>query len=250
MFGFKKKEERKARELLVVDLLLFAVFLSSMLLFWDHAAIVVSTGIIVTAAGFLFFHTKEDIIFFLLGAFLGSLSDAIMIHFDAWQYARPVLFGLALWAPFFWGFCFLFGRRLRDAILNLSYARIHYHHHVKIKNELSSLAPDGTLYLISLLFAIAFWQTTLFLFLFYVILLTIVVSVYHEPEDVLFIFIAMGVGIFVELSAVSAGAWSHANTVFFGIPLWLVPLYGIFGLIVQRTAITINRLTKTKRNLF
>lgn len=242
---FWRRKEIQARNILGFEGALFLIFFASFLMWWEHNVLVTCIGLIVTVVAVYFFHTREDIIFFLFGAFLGSLSDAIMIHFDAWQYTRPVFFGLALWAPFFWGFGFLFGRRLRDAILNLSHVRIHYHRHVKIKNELLFLALDGALYLIAVLFAIAFWKSTLPLFFFYILLLAVTASFYHEPEDVLFIFIAMGVGTLVELCAVSAGVWAHANTAFFGIPLWIVPLYGIFGLIVQRTAITINRLTKT-----
>ncbi len=48
---------------------------------------------------------------YLVAFILGPLAEFAAIHFGAWSYANPHIFGFSIWLPFVWGNAGLFFRR-------------------------------------------------------------------------------------------------------------------------------------------
>ncbi len=225
---------------LCIDTLLFGILVGSVLLWWRSTALSTSIVVVTAVVGFVFFHKREDYVFFLVGAILGSVTEIIIIDANVWQYGNPVLFGLALWTPFFWGFAFLFGRRMRDFFFNLSHENIHYTRHARELSIPLMFLTDAALLGLIIIAALLFWQTTFMLVLIYLLILTAAVIVFHTSADRFFIIIAIITGTVLEIVATRAGVWTHANDVLLGMPAWLPIAYGLFALIVRRAAVLLN----------
>lgn len=222
--------------------MLFGLLVADAVLFWETTFISTIIAIAIVAIGFIFFHSKEDVIFFVVASILGSVTEMIMIGSGAWQYGNPVLFGLALWTPLFWGFAYLFARRARDVIFSLGHVERHFHRHINEPRREVVVLFDASLFVTMLIFAYVFWSTSYVLLFIYAFMLFFALYTFHRPADVFFAFLAVIVGFFLEVIATQAGAWTHNNHEFFGMPMWLPIAYGLFAVIVRRAAVTANEI--------
>lgn len=65
---------------------------------------------------------------------------------------------------------------------------------------------------------------------------------WHEKEDIYCFIVAMIAGPVTEIISIHSGAWAYSIPSFLGIPIWLIPLYGIAVLLVRRIAYSIMNL--------
>jgi hypothetical protein len=226
--------------MLLIDGALFACLVLEVTYFWQWTNTSTAIAAAIVLIGFVFFHQREDIVFFITAAALGSLAEITVMQTGVWQYGNPVIFGLALWAPLFWGFAFLFGRRVRDAVFQLTYQQVHYARHVREPRVLLAVLLDIFLYGAIVLGALLLWQTSFTLLGVYIALLALALSVFHTRADAFFVILAVLVGTALEVVATRAGVWTHSNSALWGMPVWLPVAYGLFALIVRRAAVVLN----------
>jgi len=223
---------------LFFEFLLVISVVVSICLFWSSTLISSLSSILILAIAFVFFYCKEDIIFFIYGAILGPLAEIICIRYGVWQYSNPLFFGIPFWLVVVWGLAFMLSRRIRDTAFSLSHIKTHYFHHPNLIKFEKILVFDVVIYLLLILSLISFWQSNIPLFLLLLIVLAFTLSAYHMKEDVFFVVFTMVIGPTIEVICVYFGAWSYGNPSLLGIPIWLPLAYGIFGVLVRRTAIT------------
>ena len=65
---------------------------------------------------------------------------------------------------------------------------------------------------------------------------------WHEKEDVACFIIVMIAGSLSEILTIHFGVWTYTHPSFLGIPIWLVPLYGVNIIAVRRIAYSILHL--------
>ena len=139
----------------------------------------------------------------------------------------------------FWGFAYLFGRRLRDTIFNLTHTRIHYKHHPSIENLRNIMIYDAVMYVLLIVSLCMFWRMNILLFIIMLVLTLLSLIKYHENTDICFVIIAGIIGPIGEIICIYFGVWSYSNPDILGIPMWLILAHAYFGIIVRRTSITI-----------
>lgn len=61
-------------------------------------------------------HAPNDYALYALGAFLGTVTEIILISRGAWSYAQPTAFGVPIWLPFTWGFAIVLIVKLAEAV--------------------------------------------------------------------------------------------------------------------------------------
>ena len=59
---------------------------------------------------------RRDAALFILVAAWGAISETVAIHFGAWSYPQPALFGIPYWLPLVWGIAGIFIKRLYQGI--------------------------------------------------------------------------------------------------------------------------------------
>jgi len=174
-----------------------------------------------------------------LGVYLmTSALTLIMAHTAVAAAVYPLFFGIPFWLVVVWGLAFMLSRRIRDTAFSLSHIKTHYFHHPNLIKFEKILVFDVVIYLLLILSLISFWQSNIPLFLLLLIVLAFTLSAYHMKEDVFFVVFTMVIGPTIEVICVYFGAWSYGNPSLLGIPIWLPLAYGIFGVLVRRTAIT------------
>ena len=89
-----------------------------------------------------------------------------------------------------------------------------------------------------------FWGNNLLLFLVLLTVWVIALRLWHTKEDVSFSMVAAVLGPFTEAICIYFGAWVYSNPSFFGIPAWLIILWGIAGILAKRIAETIMNSMK------
>ncbi|MFC1687486.1 hypothetical protein ACFL0L_02815 [Patescibacteria group bacterium] len=236
------------KKTLAIELVLFITVVTSFMLFWESTLLASGLIFLIVIIGFIFFHSKEDIVFFVIGMILGTVGEIICTHFNIWTYFNPSLLGVTLWVPMVWGFAFLFARRIRDTFFKLTHIQIHYEHHSRLPHQVTILFLDLLLYLTTTIVTLFLWETNIALTLVLTFMLILSLLKFHKRADFFFIILAMIIGTIVEIIATHIGVWEHGNQYIFKIPLWIPALYGLFALIVRRTSITVNRLLFSKHD--
>lgn len=61
-------------------------------------------------------HTKSDLTFYLVGFVLGPAGEIVIVHFGAWQYAKP-FYLLPIWLPFIWGIFALLVKKISETLV-------------------------------------------------------------------------------------------------------------------------------------
>lgn len=224
---------------LLIELLFLLLVILNIVFLWEFQVISGIVAFIIVIMAFKFFHSKEDIVFFMVGAILGSLGEIIAIHYGAWAYNNPLrlLGGIQIYTPAVWGFIFLFGRRMRDTIFQLGHIRIHYTRHKSLLKIKWVLAYDFLLYLTGAAVISALWDNNVQAFILLGLLLLSNITRFHNKPDIFFIVVCGIVAPIVDSIIVFSGAWYWSNPSYFGLPIWAPLAYSLFALVVRRISL-------------
>ena len=97
---------------LLSELAAFSLLAASIGLLWRDNMLLFIVMLVEGMVALGFWHDRYDLSVFLVIAVLGSLAEAVFVHFGAWQYANPTLLGVPLWFPVAFGTAALIGKRL------------------------------------------------------------------------------------------------------------------------------------------
>lgn len=106
---------RRSKQLwneLVRELAAFSLLAASIVLLWRDNLPLFIVVLVEGLAALGLWHDRYDLCFFLVTAVLGSLAEAMFVHFGVWRYANPTLLGVPLWFPLAFGTAALIGERL------------------------------------------------------------------------------------------------------------------------------------------
>jgi uncharacterized membrane protein YoaT (DUF817 family) len=106
-----KHSKRLWREL-TVELAAFSLLVASVVLLWRNNLVLFMVVLVECLVALGLWHERYDLSFFLVIAVLGSLAEAVFVHFGVWHYANPTLLGIPLWFPLAFGTTGLIGQRL------------------------------------------------------------------------------------------------------------------------------------------
>jgi hypothetical protein len=91
---------------------------------------------------------------------------------------------------------------------------------------------------ISVALAGFFWRKPAILTISYVVISMIMLTKWPERSDLIFYFVAFGLGPIGEAFAIYLGAWQYSKP-FYLIPIWLPFLWGISALFVKKISETL-----------
>jgi uncharacterized membrane protein YoaT (DUF817 family) len=97
---------------LAVEMAAFLVLVSCVSILWRYNLLLLALMAVECGVALAAWHTRIDICFFLVIAVLGSLAEAVFVHFGVWEYANPTLLGIPIWFPLAFGTTGLIGGRL------------------------------------------------------------------------------------------------------------------------------------------
>jgi len=89
---------------LVLLLLLYALCIALASALWAQPATLAICYVLVSILALSKWHAKADVVAYVVAAVLGPMGEAVVVHYGAWTYARPVLL-IHLWLPLLWGDC-------------------------------------------------------------------------------------------------------------------------------------------------
>jgi len=106
-----KHSKRPWNELLS-ELAAFSLLITSIGLLWRDNMLLFIVILVEGMVALGFWHDRYDLSVFLVIAVLGSLAEAVFVHFGVWRYANPTRLGVPLWFPVAFGTAALIGKRL------------------------------------------------------------------------------------------------------------------------------------------
>ena len=101
---------------LVKQLAAFSLLAASIVLLWRHNLLLFMIVLVEGLAALRLWRDRYDLSFFLVIGGLGSVAEAVFVHFGVWRYANPTLLGIPLWFPLAFGTSGLIGGRLARTI--------------------------------------------------------------------------------------------------------------------------------------
>jgi hypothetical protein len=101
---------------LVMELAAFSVLVASVTLLWRNNLLLFIVALVECLVALALWHNRLDLSFFLIIAVLGSLAEAVFVHFGVWHYANPTFLAMPLWFPLAFGTTGLIGGRLAQTI--------------------------------------------------------------------------------------------------------------------------------------
>ncbi|MGA9350730.1 MAG: hypothetical protein WBW48_18265 [Anaerolineae bacterium] len=104
---------------LVRELATFSLLVASVSLLWRNNLLLFVVVLVECLAALALWHDRLDLSFFLVIAVLGSLAEAVFVHFGVWYYANPTFLGVPLWFPLAFGTTGLIGERLARTITGM-----------------------------------------------------------------------------------------------------------------------------------
>ena len=104
---------------LVIEFAAFTLLVASVVLLWRDNLLLFIVMLAECLAALRLWHDRYDVSFFLIIAVLGSLAEAVFVHFGVWQYANPTSLGVPLWFPVAFGTTGLIGGRLARTIAGI-----------------------------------------------------------------------------------------------------------------------------------
>jgi uncharacterized membrane protein YoaT (DUF817 family) len=111
------------RNELVKELAAFSLLETSIVMLWRNNLLLFIIVLVESLAALSLWHSRHDLIFFLVMAVLGSLAEAVFVHFGVWHYGNPTFLGVPLWFPLAFGTAGLIGGRLVRTITAMWEAR-------------------------------------------------------------------------------------------------------------------------------
>jgi hypothetical protein len=104
---------------LLIEFAAFSLLVASVSLLWRNNLLLFMVALVECLAGLALWHDRLDVSFFLIIGVLGSLAEAVFVHFGVWYYANPTLLGVPLWFPLAFGTTGLIGGRLARTITRI-----------------------------------------------------------------------------------------------------------------------------------
>ena len=104
---------------LAMQIAAFSLLVASVSLLWRNNLLLFTVALAESLAALRLWHERYDVSFFLIIAVLGSLAEAVFVHFGVWRYANPTLLGVPLWFPVAFGTSALIGKRLVCTITHM-----------------------------------------------------------------------------------------------------------------------------------
>lgn len=103
---------------LVLLLLLYGLCVALASALWAQPAALAACYVLVSILVLLKWHAKADVVSYVVAAVLGPLGEAVVVHYGAWTYAKPILL-IPLWLPLLWGVAGSFLRRLTLTVTSI-----------------------------------------------------------------------------------------------------------------------------------
>lgn len=107
---------------IVVPLLIYAACTVLVSGLWQLPVTLLVALVLMSALILRWWHTRVDLAFYCVAFVLGSLAEAVAVHFGAWQYGKP-LHLIPIWLPFLWGIVAVFVNRLSQSLASRSPGR-------------------------------------------------------------------------------------------------------------------------------
>lgn len=104
---------------LAVEAGAFVVLVTCVALLWEYNVLLLALMAVECGFALALWHMRIDICFFLVIAVLGSLAEAVFVHFGVWEYANPTILGVPIWFPFAFGTTGLIGGRLARTMTSI-----------------------------------------------------------------------------------------------------------------------------------
>lgn len=98
------------------DLFIFCFVILLVILVWRHTMAV--TGILVAAylIRYLLWPDREDHIYYVAGAIIGSGTEIAATTAGVWSYTLPSFLNIPIWLPFAWGFAVVLIIRIAQSL--------------------------------------------------------------------------------------------------------------------------------------
>jgi hypothetical protein len=113
------KHSKQLWKELAVEFAAFSLLVASVSLLWRNNLALFVVVLVEWLTALALWHDRLDVSFFLIIAVLGSLAEAVFIHFGVWRYANPTFLGVPLWFPLAFGTTGLIGGRLARTITGM-----------------------------------------------------------------------------------------------------------------------------------
>lgn len=104
---------------LLLEILLFWSGMLTISLLYNSNIFLTLFLIVYWMIGIKFWHKTQDIYIFITGAVIGPIGEIICVHFGAWQYANPTLFGIPVWLPLAWGLTTMVIKRVVETFVRI-----------------------------------------------------------------------------------------------------------------------------------
>lgn len=104
---------------LALTLVAFAILVASVSLLWRHNWLLLAITVVECAVALVLWHDRLDLCFFFVIGVLGSMAEAVFVHFGVWYYSNPNVLGMPVWFPFAFGTTGLIGARLARTITEM-----------------------------------------------------------------------------------------------------------------------------------
>ncbi|MFC1627042.1 hypothetical protein ACFL18_00610 [Patescibacteria group bacterium] len=93
----------KQRQEIIRDLVIIILSLIFFILFWRNNLLAFFTLLAIYIVRSRFWYKSGDHTVYIVGALLGTVTEAIAVNSGIWQYTNPTLFKIPLWLPAVWG---------------------------------------------------------------------------------------------------------------------------------------------------
>ena len=104
---------------LATELTAFSVLVVTVSLLWRNNLLLFAVALVQGAFTLWRWHDRFDLsILFVIGG-VGSIAEAVFVHFGVWHYANPTFFDMPLWFPLSFGPAGILGGRLAHTLTAL-----------------------------------------------------------------------------------------------------------------------------------
>jgi len=227
--------KEKKQFFVLISILLFIPL--NYALFWRSTSLSTLAATALTVTAFIFFNKKNDSIFFLSGLLLGGLGESLVVLSGAWCYSKPLIFGIPLWLPIYWGISVMVIRRLEL----LFAARLKLDVQYPGKFNLKLLLFFVINYAVLIAIMSFFWRNSAITFILILSMVSMHIFKASKSEIFFALFIAVS-GPMLEIFSIHLGIWNYGNPDIVKIPIWIFLGYAYFSIILRKFAISLSEL--------
>lgn len=104
---------------LVLEIAAFSLLVGAVATLWESNWLLLILMVAECALALLVWHDRYDVSLLSIIGVLGSVAEALFVHFGVWTYANPTLLGVPVWFPVAFGTCGLIGGRMARTLTAL-----------------------------------------------------------------------------------------------------------------------------------